>query len=632
MLICLVFGTIILQTQPVISQIFKSDVKKGPTPWTDTAFYNKSENFQFAIVSDRSNGHRAGVFEEAVSKLNGLRPEFVLSIGDFIEGYTSDTTVLHQQWEEFNNILKPLKMPFFRVPGNHDVPNETQKRLWLKQFGRDYYHFIYKDVLFVVMNSTEGDGYPFTKEQLNYVTKTLKDNKKVRWTFLVMHHPVWYDRSNNGFDKIEAELKDRPYTVIAGHTHQYFYATHQERDYFILGTTGGSNKLRGPGFGETDHISWVTMTEQGPSLINLELNGILKPDFANAQTKKMADIIIQESLAKPFILMRGRQKGKVIFRLNNRAEKTLQYNLRAYQQNNVILSKNNISFAAAPGNINYNQTDFRITDNNSAQPDSLEFQWQLYYQEQDKSLPNLAATLKFPLIATIPTAIEADTTIFIDAKKVEIKCEYPNTIIRYTLDGREPTDNSAVYTSPFEIGQTTTVKARLFSEDGSASGTETVTFKKVQPFPPVVRNGKKNNGLLYSYYEGAFKKIPDFRSLKPLRKGIMTSFDLNLIKKDRQNQFALLINGYVEVKDDGLYHLDLTADDGCNLYLDDQLIVDNDGSHSARKRSGFAPLKKGIHKIRLEYFEDFDGELIKIEIENPGKNNKRELTFSELSH
>ena len=66
-------------------------------------------------------GHRPGVFPAAVDLLNLLRPEFVMSVGDFIEGYVEDegdeAEVVKAQWAEIDELLEPLKMPLFFVHG-----------------------------------------------------------------------------------------------------------------------------------------------------------------------------------------------------------------------------------------------------------------------------------------------------------------------------------------------------------------------------------------------------------------------------------------------------------------------------------------------------------------------------------
>ena len=72
-------------------EYFESGVETVKKPWTDLDFYNDPDNFQFAIVTDRNGGNRPGIFTDAVSKINLLYPEFVLSVGDLINGYTRDT-------------------------------------------------------------------------------------------------------------------------------------------------------------------------------------------------------------------------------------------------------------------------------------------------------------------------------------------------------------------------------------------------------------------------------------------------------------------------------------------------------------------------------------------------------------
>jgi hypothetical protein len=55
-------------------------------PWTEKEFINHPKDFQFAFVSDRTGGPREDVFPRLVDKLNELRPVFVITVGDLIEG------------------------------------------------------------------------------------------------------------------------------------------------------------------------------------------------------------------------------------------------------------------------------------------------------------------------------------------------------------------------------------------------------------------------------------------------------------------------------------------------------------------------------------------------------------------
>src|SRR5262245_56610627 len=61
----------------------KSEAKN---PWTGLTPNISPDQFQIAVVSDRTGGHRRGVFSRAVQQVNLLQPEFVMSVGDLIEG------------------------------------------------------------------------------------------------------------------------------------------------------------------------------------------------------------------------------------------------------------------------------------------------------------------------------------------------------------------------------------------------------------------------------------------------------------------------------------------------------------------------------------------------------------------
>ncbi len=290
---------------------------EASVPRTDKPFLDNGDNFHFVVVADRTGGHRPGVFNQAMHKINLLQPEFVMSVGDLIEGYTDDETALDAQWDELDAMVNDLDMPFFYTVGNHDIGNNVMHELWLRRYGADYYHFIYKGVLFISINTEdppvalgerelqgqdrlvkmmardpEGtqkmllerskprrkDGpKPQPSEvaigdtQLRYVENTLRQNNEVRWTIIIMHKPAW-ETDNAQFKEIEQMLADRPYTVIAGHEHYYNYTNRLGRDYLNLSTTGGVWINQGPG--NMDHITWVTMTDNGPVFGNIRLDGL----------------------------------------------------------------------------------------------------------------------------------------------------------------------------------------------------------------------------------------------------------------------------------------------------------------------------------------------------------------------
>ena len=272
----------------------KIQASDGANPWTHLNLYNKADNFQFAIVSDRTGAHRPGVFASAVEKLNLLKPEFVISIGDLIEGRknTSNEAELNSMWDEFDGLVNKLEMPFFYVPGNHDITNPVMAKKWEQRLGSSYYHFTYHNVLFICVNTEDPHRHCIGDRQIEYFREVLNANENVRWTLVFMHEPLWKpdekwgtDKGKENWRKFESLLADRPYTIFAGHLHIYSKSVRNGRQYYVLATTGGGfgkdeygNPLKkSPGLAKCrfDHIVWVTMTDDGPVLANLLLEGIL---------------------------------------------------------------------------------------------------------------------------------------------------------------------------------------------------------------------------------------------------------------------------------------------------------------------------------------------------------------------
>jgi hypothetical protein len=259
-------------------------------PVTKKTFNDDTTTFRFAIVSDRNGGMRPGVFELAMNKLNLLQPEFVLSVGDLIDGYTEDANVWNAQWDEFDELVNRLDMPFYYVPGNHDTSNELLTDVWKKRHGRDYYSFVHKNVLFIALNTDEIKDGGISETQVQYIKNALNKHQDVQWTLIFMHRPLWSYGDQAGYKEIGNALKGKNYTLFSAHHHNYQYQVVDGMDHYVLATTGGGTYGRGSDVGEFDGITWITMKKDGPKVAHLDLTGIydkkLVPpaDYGDIQT------------------------------------------------------------------------------------------------------------------------------------------------------------------------------------------------------------------------------------------------------------------------------------------------------------------------------------------------------------
>lgn len=128
------------------------------------------------------------------------------------------------------------------------------------------------------------------------------------------------------------------------------------------------------------------------------------------------------------------------------------------------------------------------------------------------------------------------------------------------------------------------------------------------PLAKVVDPQGKKPGLRYSVYEGRFEVMPDFSKLKVIGKGSTESLQTESIAK-RDDYFAITFEGYIHFPADGVYRLILASDDGSRLFLDGQLTIDNDNNHPLQELSALIRVRKGLHPLRIEYF-DYSGDAL----------------------
>jgi hypothetical protein len=69
--------------------------------------------------------------------------------------------------------------------------------------------------------------------------------------------------------------------------------------------------LRGPLFGQFDHVVWVTMTDAGPRIANLLLEGIWDEDVRTEKTSGLIDALLWGSAVtiKPIFAEKDDFKG-----------------------------------------------------------------------------------------------------------------------------------------------------------------------------------------------------------------------------------------------------------------------------------------------------------------------------------
>lgn len=223
-----------------------------------------------------------------------------------------------------------------------------------------------------------------------------------------------------------------------------------------------------------------------------------------------------------------------------------------------------------------------------------------------------------------------EDTAFAESKLVELRHNYPKLEVRYTIDGTDPDNNSPIYVAPVEITRTSVLKARFFDKQGFArSRVYSKTYEKLQLVESAsVNRSKLKEGLHFEILEGEFQVLPDFKKNKAQRSGIAQNFEVKELS-GLEDHYAIRFHGFIDIEETAVYTITTISDDGSALIIQDRKVVDNDGSHSKRARSGKVYLEKGLHSIEILYFEDYAGERLDVMLA-PADRPAEHVSFKNL--
>jgi PA14 domain len=161
-------------------------------------------------------------------------------------------------------------------------------------------------------------------------------------------------------------------------------------------------------------------------------------------------------------------------------------------------------------------------------------------------------------------------------------------------------------------------------------GPPSVTFGTTTYLPSGLR------GAVYAIPENT-TFLPDFDKLKPL--GYLYTNRLNIPTRQfsagfpgisgQAEWFAIDYRGRFWIRNPGKYTFALTSDDGARLYIDNKLLIDNDGQHPTKTVTSAINLTPRLHSIRVTYFQGPKYELALILAVSPPKGKWRVFNMTD---
>jgi len=198
-------------------------------------------NFRFSILGDRTGRADQAVYAQTWAEIDRLRPDFVINVGDTIQG-TDDQTA-EEEWKEILAFRAPYKKyPFYVVAGNHDIWSDFSEKLFMWMTGRpSTYSFDHQNAHFTVLDNSR--GAELSADQLRFLEADLKENATLDPKFVFFHQPSWIAPVKLKNRSFELHRLAREYGVdyvISGHGHHYIRMELEGVVYIEVGSSGAS--------------------------------------------------------------------------------------------------------------------------------------------------------------------------------------------------------------------------------------------------------------------------------------------------------------------------------------------------------------------------------------------------------
>lgn len=246
-------------------------------------------DFRFCILGDRTGDAQPGVYEQTWRELNALHPDFVINVGDTIQGGNDVTAA--SEWRALRPMWDRYGYKMYFTPGNHDIWSEASRVTYEEQTRHPaFYSFNYQDAHFTVLDNSQAPDFSIglSDDQMQFLARDLAQNRDRDPKFVFFHKPFWlipvkFQSSHFAFHQLIK--KYGVHYVVSGHGHEYVSAVDDGVTYLEAPSSGG--KLKGRGFEQGWFYGQVLVVVKGANAA-ITVNE-LGPPFGKGRTIQVSN-------------------------------------------------------------------------------------------------------------------------------------------------------------------------------------------------------------------------------------------------------------------------------------------------------------------------------------------------------
>jgi len=208
-------------------------------------------SFSFAVVGHirgRQGDRLYFLLDELVDELRAKDPDLVILAGDLIWGDVRQAVVdpasIEAQWDRLDAALLPLKMPIYRVPGNHDVYDATTLEIFERRYGSLPRVERFGNARFLLLNSAYVEeekgplpvphrnirGLPLDTDQQEFLRRELASVADHEVSFAFLHHLLWFDDESPWWSDVHPLLRAGGVRAVFSGEYGPMKFSHMERD------------------------------------------------------------------------------------------------------------------------------------------------------------------------------------------------------------------------------------------------------------------------------------------------------------------------------------------------------------------------------------------------------------------